>query len=63
DPASCSAVVDAPGEDVVVRCFPDEEASLSDYVSTGESYSFADAGSFPLRRASGFVVAASHWFA
>ncbi|MCI95070.1 hypothetical protein A2U01_0116368, partial [Trifolium medium] len=33
DPASCSAVVDVPREDVIVRHFPDEKASLSDYVS------------------------------
>ncbi|MCI70334.1 hypothetical protein A2U01_0091597, partial [Trifolium medium] len=63
DPASCSAVVDAPGEDAVVRHFPDDEASLRDCVSAGESYSFVDVCFFPLRRASGFAVAASHWFA
>ncbi|MCI33003.1 hypothetical protein A2U01_0054218, partial [Trifolium medium] len=63
DPASCSAVVDAPRKDVVVRRFRDEEVSSSDYVSAGESYFFVDAGFFPLRRVSSFAVAASHWFA
>ncbi|MCI55271.1 hypothetical protein A2U01_0076521, partial [Trifolium medium] len=56
DPASCSAVVDALGEDVVVRRFPDEKESLSDYVSAGRVVSLWTLVSFHYVKPQGLLL-------
>ncbi|MCI56125.1 hypothetical protein A2U01_0077376 [Trifolium medium] len=60
-PASCSAAVGAPRQDVVEGHFPGEEVTSSYDVSAGESCFFVGAEFFPVRQVSDFVHQVSYF--